>query len=305
MRRWRVAAIGQMDVFLHPAVFLFAVYSFLTGHGSLWMTAMLSIIVHEAAHALASAALGCDPSSIEITPMGAVMLLEDELKLPPVRRAFMLLAGPAASLCLCWLAAKTSSLGWFDGSVFYLSNLAICLFNMLPVYPLDGGRLLHLFLSRLLPLRTAARTIYVLSSIAGAALILLNIFVSQKFGGWNLSLAFAGCSILYSASTALTSSRLHELRAFMDRKIALETKGSMRCEVVCSMANQPIRRLLYRLPCNRQSIHVIIEPGTMAVLGTICENELIQHYLNSPGSQVADALILSKNTAETTKYDTI
>lgn len=305
MRRWRILTIGQTDLFLHPAVLPFAAYAFLSGHGMLWLTAVLSVLVHETAHALTAAVLGCPPSSIEMTPLGAVMLLEDETKLPPIKRAAMLLAGPAASLLFCCLAVKLAGNGWTGGAQLFLSNLSIVMVNLLPVFPLDGGRLLYLILSRFLPARTAEQIMRVLGCILGIGLIFLNVAVSLKYGGWNLSLAFAGCSIIYSTTAAMTTNKLHEIRMFMDRKIALERRGYMKCEVLCVMGNLPLRHLLHALPSNRHSLQVIIEPGTMAVLGFVGENQMIQQYLNQPTSTAMDALALSKNRKDNTKIDTI
>lgn len=305
MRRWRILTIGHTDLFLHPAALPFAAYAILSGHGMLWLTAALSILVHESAHAIAAAAFRCAPSAIEMTPLGAVMLLEDELKLPPLRRAVMLLAGPAASLLLCWLAIRLARSGWSGSAQLFLSNLSIVMVNLMPVFPLDGGRLLHLGLSRVLPVRTAEQIMRILGCIAGIGLIILNLVVSIKHGGWNLSLTCAGCSILYSTAVATMTGRLRELRMFMDRKIALERDGYRRCKILYVMGNLPLRSLLRALPGNRQMFCIALEPGSMSTLGLISENQLIQHYLNHPGAAVSDVLALYKNAENSTKVDTI
>lgn len=308
MKRWRILTIGQTDLFVHPAVLPFAVYAVLMGHGVLWLISVLSILMHEMAHALVAAAFGCAPTALELTPLGAVMMLEDEMKLPPLKRAGMLLAGPVASMGMAGLAVWLTDKGWLStdtGRPAFLCNVVIVLLNLLPVLPLDGGRLLHLILSSVLPARYAVKSMHVFGTVIGLALICLNVAVSLKYGGWNLSLAFAGCSILYSTATALTTSKLRELRSFMDRKIALEQRGVQPCKMLCAMGNLPLHRLLRVLPTHQQVIFSVVEPGTMALLGMIDENRLIQHYLNQPGMTLAEALALSENAANTTKDDTI
>ncbi len=308
MKRWRMLTIGQTDILVHPAVLPFAVYAILLGHGMLWLMSMLSILAHEAAHALAASAFGSVPAALELTPLGAVMLLEDELKLPPLKRAAMLLAGPTASLVMAGLALWLTDSRWLApavGSQLFLCNIAIVMINLLPVFPLDGGRLLHLLLSGILSLRIASKIMHLLGRIVGIILIALNIIVSVKHGGWNLSLAFAGCSILYCTEAGLTTEQMRELRAFMERKIALERRGYQPCRLLCAMGNYPLRRLLHALPGNRQVFCAVLEPGSMALMGGISENQMIQHYLDRPGITLSEALLLSENAIKTTKDDTI
>lgn len=308
MKRWRILSIGNTGLFLQPAVFPFALYALLLGYGRLWASSILSILLHETAHALTAAAFKCAPSAVEITPLGAVMLLEDDMKLPLLKRAAMLFAGPAASLMLAGLSVWLTNTGCLNLSLarsFFLCNIAIVTINLLPVLPLDGGRLLHLLLSHVISPRFASKFVRLLGFLTGFALIILNIAVSVKYGGWNLSLAVAGCSILYSTTIAMMTNKLQELRFFMDRKIALERRGYQPCKLLCVMGNTPLRRILSALPGNRQVFCVVFESGSMSMLGVINETQMIQSYLDKSGITLADALTLSEKAAKTTKNDTI
>ena len=82
--------------------------------------------------------------------------------------------------------------------------------------------MLGLLLEKLLPLRIARLTIRTTGMTVGVMMILLNIYASLRLNGWNLSLAFAGCCMLYTSSVATTTHAAAELRYFMDRKIGLE-----------------------------------------------------------------------------------
>ena len=311
MKRWRVLNVGSTEILLHPAVLAFAVYAFLLGYGRLWLLSVISVLLHEGAHAVVATLFKCSPSVVELTPMGAVMLLEDETKLPTMKRVLMIVAGPAISLCLAGLAVWATGHCYVspsNGETLFLCNIAIVAINLLPVLPLDGGRLLHVMLCTILPLPVSARVLKYSAYIIGLALICLNIAVSIKYGGWNLSLAFAGCSILYSAAVATTTSKLRELRVFVERKTKLESKGYQTCKVMCVMGNIPIRHILSRLPANRQLICVVLEQGSMAMKGLINENEMIQHYLSTPSILMGEALFCQKvreNSPNMTQYEKV
>lgn len=299
MKRWHILQLGPTEILLHPAVVLYLLYSAVIGHLSFTLTAFASIILHEAAHGIISALLGQSPSSIEITPLGAVMRLEDEGKLPAFKRMLMILAGPAMSLMLCWLAvflARHATLDIQIAQMLLLSNLSILLLNLLPVLPLDGGRLLMLLLERLIPKPIAVRMMKIISTAAGIGLILVNIRFSWRNGGWNLSLAFAGCCIIYSAAMLSITHAMDELRYFLDRKIALERKRKLKTEWITALHSTPVFHLVRRLPPGRLAVFICAEAGSGNILGCLHEAALIQRYLERPAISLKEALQESKDS---------
>ncbi len=294
MKAWRVFSIGTTDVCIHPALPLYLLYAILTGHGAFAFLAVLSITLHEGAHAGVSALFGEKPASLELTPLGAVMRLEDDNRLPPLKRFLTLIAGPLMTFALCLAAiqmGKTSIGLQATAWPLFMCNLSILLLNLLPVLPLDGGRMLALILTELLPVRVVYRILRSLGLVIGAGLIGLNIYASWRFGGWNLSMAFAGCCILYASSMATLTQTQAELHQFMDRKISLERREC--CPMTCFsvLHHIPVRKVVRSLPSGRPCCFLCIEAGSMAPLGWLTESELIQHYLQSPNATVSEALL--------------
>lgn len=111
-----------------------------------WVAAaVLAAAVHELCHYLAIAALGGQVGRIAVGPGGAAMELD---ALNPVRELLAAAAGPVGSLSLTLMGR-------------FFPRLALCglvqgLFNLLPIYPLDGGRILRRALELVLPDRAAA-----------------------------------------------------------------------------------------------------------------------------------------------------
>lgn len=297
MKRWRIFSIGATDICIHPAILTYALYAWITGHLMFLLLAMASIALHEISHAVVSALCGQNPASIEITPLGAVMRLEDESKLPAGKRLLVLIAGPAATALLChlslWLTAR-GTLPAEYGRMLFMSNLSILLLNMLPVLPLDGGRLLALLMGMLMPQSVVARVMRCIGSIVGFGMILLNIAASWKYGGWNLSLAFTGCCIIYSAALSATTHAMTELRYFIDRKIALERKRCCKLAGYTALHTDSIRQLVRLLPPGKMAMFACVEAGSMRLLGWLPENDVIQRYLENPNMRFADALARSQ-----------
>lgn len=291
MRR-RIGTVGQTDVYLHLATALFAVYVIFSGARQTALAGFVSILLHEGAHALAAALLGQPPREIEVTPMGAVMRLEDEERLPPLRRALMLAAGPVMTGLLTHLSLWTAAHGWLGLSAaraLFLANAAILTVNLLPALPLDGGRLLALLLGRFLRGETVAQIMRSVGSLLGMAVIGASIWMAWRHGVWNWSLAAAGCFLIYSASTATTTLAMHHLRALMERKTLLEGRGHIGMRHIAVLADTPLHEAVRLLSPRVLTEFTLMQQGTMEAAGILTEARLIAGYLECPQMTCVEA----------------
>lgn len=115
----------------------------------------ISVFGHELSHALMARFEGIEIEEIVLHPFGGLARLRSEPENP--RAEFRIaIAGPAASFLFAILAfggAKVAALGEYVTTVivfFFLAwgNLLLAVFNLLPGYPLDGGRVLRAILWR-------------------------------------------------------------------------------------------------------------------------------------------------------------
>lgn len=292
MRR-RLFALGRTDVYLHPATLLFAAYMVLAGQGALLLCSMLSILLHEGGHALMSACLGYPPEEVELTPMGCLMRLEEEWKLPRWKRLAVVVAGPAVTALLCVLSVLLASWGWMArglGRLLFSCNAAILLMNALPALPLDGGRLLSLLLSLALPERTVNRVMRYTGTLLGAVLVMLNLIVCLRFGGWNLSLACAGCFLIYAAAMGTSAAALQEVQSYMARKQRLEARGYLHTCLVTVTDALPLHRAVHLLHPKQRTVFLIVALGTLRPLGRVEEEKMIEAYLDDPGAPCRSAI---------------
>ncbi len=155
----------------------------------------LSIIAHEFSHALVARQFGIPMKGITLFLFGGVAEMDDE---PPSAKAelLMALAGPAASVVISIIFLILAMLGELFalprqilGVLWYLGlvNAMLVVFNMIPAFPLDGGRvarsLLWMWKGQL---RWATRVASYLGSFFGILLIVLGIvsvFMNNVIGG--------------------------------------------------------------------------------------------------------------------------
>ncbi len=143
---------SRLRVFrLHPLFVAVGVWYAFTGELFLFFMSALVAVQHECAHAFAAAKLGYKLNAIVLMPFGAI--IDGDLRGISFKdEIYVALCGPLCNLvtaaffvALWWLAP---TLYPFTDTACYTS-LAIALINLLPAYPLDGGRIFKCALARL------------------------------------------------------------------------------------------------------------------------------------------------------------
>ena len=135
---------------LHPLFLALGVFYAFKGELFLFFISTIVALQHECAHAFAAAKLGYKLNAIVLMPFGAV--IDGDLRSISLKdEIFVALCGP---LCNLATAVFFAALWWFSPTMYaftdvaYQSSLAIALVNLLPAYPLDGGRILRCVLAR-------------------------------------------------------------------------------------------------------------------------------------------------------------
>jgi stage IV sporulation protein FB len=192
----RLGSVAGTSLFVQPSFLILAGFFVLLElqvrapieQALLWIpTLFLSVLVHELAHALTIAALGFGSSVIVLGGAGGVTM--NERRARPWQNLLISAAGPLASfalgLLIFWLAQRVPFLTE-DAMMRHLTPMMIranifwAIFNFLPIYPLDGGSVLHNFLLMF----TRGRTAFVISvwvSIVLAALIAIAGLFTRNF----------------------------------------------------------------------------------------------------------------------------
>jgi len=168
----KLGEIAGIKVFVHWTFFLLIGWIFTmhlmagrgpaaAGMGVLFILALFAcVVLHEFGHALAARRYGVATRDITLLPIGGVARLE-RIPRNPTHELVVALAGPAvnvviAAILLVGLLAFgggeiTSNLLAFQGNFFaqlMAVNIFLVAFNMIPAFPMDGGRVLRALLAR-------------------------------------------------------------------------------------------------------------------------------------------------------------
>jgi Zn-dependent protease len=118
-----------------------------------YVSLFLIVLIHEFGHQLACRQVGGQTHDIVLWPFGGVAYVSPPQR--PGAQLWSIAAGPLVNLALIpvlsVLVAVSSHLGWFDTlpdayslihNIWYL-NVGLLIFNLFPIYPLDGGQILR------------------------------------------------------------------------------------------------------------------------------------------------------------------
>ena len=212
---------SKFKISIHPMFVVLGCVLFLLGELSVFVVTTLSALLHEFAHFMVACKLGYSMSKIRLMPFGAELFGDfdsfqdrDELKIA--------IAGPIANFCICIVVL---GLWWTMPSlyaisdVFFSTNLVMGIFNLLPIFPLDGGRILLCLLSNKVERKKSAKLVKNITKSFAVGLFVL--FLITLFYKINLTFGIMAFMLYFSASSNFKEATY--------QKIKLETLVRDKC----------------------------------------------------------------------------
>ena len=151
---WKLGRVAGINVFVHPT-FLLVLFVGARGGASslvLLLSMFACVLLHEFGHALMARRFGIETEDITLYPIGGVARLR-RLPRAPGAELLIAIAGPAVNfaivlllLTLFWIGLAASPLGPFAEELLVV-NLILGVFNLIPAFPMDGGRIFRALLS--------------------------------------------------------------------------------------------------------------------------------------------------------------
>ena len=173
-----------MRIKIDLKIFLFLFLFLLTSQLEMYILLMLFAIIHELGHLVAGLILKFKPEEIKLSPVGLQVqfkVIDEEYKKSKakqlsIKKAIIALAGPLTNLVIATVTAIIAYLNanfqnTYIFSLILYANLLIAIFNLIPIYPMDGGRVVKEILSIIFGKKKAYKITYIISK---TVLILLT-----------------------------------------------------------------------------------------------------------------------------------
>ena len=251
-RSWQLGRIFGIDIKLHLTFFILLIWVGFSAalNGGTGMTMLveiffilalfLSVVLHELGHALMAKRFGIATKDITLLPIGGVAHLE-RIPEDPKEEFFVSIAGPAVNFLIAgivfigllltgFFSQQTLTLSLLNENLwlrFLTTNLTLGLFNLIPAFPMDGGRVLRSLLSNAMPRVKATRA----AAVTGYAFALIFGIAGFFFNPWLILIA------LFIGSGANAEVNLETLKADLE---GLKVRDALVTKFYQMDANEPL-----------------------------------------------------------------
>ena len=265
--------------FIHPSFFLLFFWFLISGKGSEFVVFFLVLFIHELGHYMTAKKNGYKINRFYLTPTGACLsyespcfLSQDEIKIA--------LAGPMANL-LC--SVILTAFWWIFPAVYSLTcsivvqGSLLALLNLLPAYPLDGGRIFVALLSEKI------------SKINNLVLIIIFIvlFVISCFFSYNPTLALFAFFLL-SGYIEIDKDIKYELANFYKKK----TKNFSKAKILYIESDATLFDVIKKIQSNRHTLFYVKFDDLKARV--VSEEQMIRLSMIYPLTKKINEILIQK-----------
>ena len=241
---------------------------------------VLIILFHELAHLFVASLYGIKATEIELFPFGGVAKLEGIIGPDPKEEIYICLVGPLLNLILLLTFFFLRNI-FFEVYVFDLLfkiNFFMFSFNILPIFPLDGGKILRAILSYFLGFKKATiimtRITYVISTI-----IIIAGLIKSFYSYNNLYIVTLAIFTMMAARNERKMAAFIFIRNITFKKNGFTKRKIIKTQLLVCLKSITGKEILDCFLPNKYHIIIVIdERGD--VKGTITEYELINEILS-------------------------
>ena len=262
--------LSELKIKVSPLFILMAVFVLVINRIEVFVFYAVSIILHETAHSITAKKLGYKLHVMKFMPYGVA--IEGEFNsMPAIDEIIVAITGPLSNLIVCLLL---SALWWYFPVVheytkqLFTVNFSLAVVNLLPIYPLDGGRIALAITSAKIG-RTHAykriKTVGITLGIGILILALVGIFVSPN----PTMLAFGAFIVLSSAFDGVGK---YESLYLISSRVKRIKKGLTIREIIIDH-NAKLKQLREKLSADYYSRFIVVNDN-LKPIARISETEL-------------------------------
>lgn len=280
---------------LHPLFTIVLALAAATGHFLEIILLFGLVLIHELGHAAAAKQFGWRVREVQLTPFGGVAVTDEDGAMPAREEAIVAAAGPAMNAFMIAFAYAMWGAGvWTHAWTIYFvqANATLLLFNLLPVLPLDGGKLLRVSVGGWLPYYRTLKGTAIWSVLASGALVGIALTRLDE-GGFGMNLLFIGSFLIYANWYEWKTVPYRFLRFLLGRgrRVAGWLKQGATPSPIVVRRGTPLVEVVRQM--KRERLHLVVvlnEQGR--VLALLPEERCTKHYLERERHRAVSELFM-------------
>lgn len=154
---------------IHLFTYITALIFILLGYFKFYLSFMVVLIVHELGHIFSALIFKWHIKKIIVLPLGMMLKFEDNLNKPLIEEFIIAISGVALQLLFIY---------YFHNKYLIISSNIILIFNILPIYPLDGSKVINILLNKITNFKTSYFLTLIISLIS--IILMICIFIIHK-----------------------------------------------------------------------------------------------------------------------------
>ncbi|WP_461207244.1 M50 family metallopeptidase [Clostridium sp. DL1XJH146] len=257
--------------------FLYVILLILIGLKGNILISLIFVFLHELVHNVIAKKFHFKGYYIEIMPIGTVLNLKDLNDAEPFEDFVISIAGPIFNV-LCgvffWGVSKFFLVDWQIIKDIYLSNFALGIFNLIPAFPLDGGRIARDILQTRTIYKRANKIAVKISVVSGICVFIIFI-LTAVFNKINISILIMSIFILFSTYKERERIVYVIMSDIVKKRLKFLDRGYMENRQLSVSYSWDLLKLLSIVDKNKYNIFSVLN-SDMEYVGTIYEAEVIQ-----------------------------
>lgn len=267
--------ISRVKINLFFILFLFLFFIF--GYIQYAVISFSIVFLHELSHSLIAYILGYKIKEIEIFPLGGVVRLSDFIGINPKHEIMIALAGPISNLIMSiigYLVIKNYNINNSLLTYFIYANIIITITNLLPVLPLDGGRVARAYLTYLIGIKKSTKVITVISKFFSVIIFFLGI-VLLTYNKFNILISFVAIFLYISIQKENEMAVFIFMKEIIDKKQALINNGVLKTKQLVATKETSLKKVINKFKPQRYHIITVMDEKCN-VVGVLTESDIIE-----------------------------
>ena len=168
-----------MKIEFHYTYIIIAIGFILTGYFSNLIVFTSIIIIHELGHFIIAKLLNLNPTKVIIYPFGGITKMNNLINTAIPKELLVSVSGivfQSIYYLIIYILFKNNLIREYIFNEFTKYHTSILLFNILPIYPLDGSIFLNLLLQLFIPYKTSMKINILISVLVGIYILYINYY---------------------------------------------------------------------------------------------------------------------------------